>query len=128
MGDENTFTSSLQIYFHVWLQFLPKPFTRSNGLSKGCCKMVLIDQKQRLWPVKLGRKKSDNRVYIRSGWHEFRVANGLKEGDAFIFELIKKCKTPIMKFHRKFWLTNKVHKVRLFIYLFYFHFHLNKNF
>lgn len=61
--------------------------------------MILIDQKRKVWPVKLQYKNCENRVYIGHGWHHFRSENGLKEGDSFALELIMNGKMPIMKFH-----------------------------
>uniref|UniRef100_A0AB38Z7F1 B3 domain-containing protein n=1 Tax=Paeonia suffruticosa TaxID=45171 RepID=A0AB38Z7F1_PAESU len=80
---------------------IPQPFARLNGLTNGSYnKMILMDEKQELWPVRVRMKKSDKRVYIGKGWRNFCIANRIKSGDSFIFELIKKGKTPMLKFHR----------------------------
>lgn len=80
------------------LQHIPVQFAKLNGLNNRHCQMILRDQKQRSWPAELGYDRYH--VYIRHGWREFRKANGLKEGDAFILKLIAKGKNPIMELHR----------------------------
>ncbi|KAK3005016.1 hypothetical protein RJ639_016133 [Escallonia herrerae] len=75
--------------------FLPRTFARRNCLSDG--EMVLIDEKERSWPVQI--KDMGRYVYIGCGWRDFRITNDLKEGDAFKFQLIQKGKIPIAKFY-----------------------------
>ncbi|KAK2988435.1 hypothetical protein RJ640_001384 [Escallonia rubra] len=74
--------------------YLPNKFTRTNGLSNGV--MILRDEKQRSWPVEM--RDAGSYVYIGHGWSDFCIANDLKEGDSFKFELFKKGKKPIVKF------------------------------
>ncbi|XP_024986469.1 B3 domain-containing protein REM10-like [Cynara cardunculus var. scolymus] len=75
---------------------IPSDFARSNGLDKRNCEMIVMDEKRRLWPTKLCCK--DNRVRIK-GSREMQIANGLKEGDEFLFELVDKGNKPLMNFH-----------------------------
>ncbi|XP_042492535.1 B3 domain-containing protein REM17-like [Macadamia integrifolia] len=60
---------------------IPKNFRRSNGLTRKIFKVIIRDQKGRLWPVNL----CDNRSKMGSGWLEFVTANCLKE-DTCIFK------------------------------------------
>lgn len=87
-------------------------FAKLNGLNNRHCRMMLRDQKQRSWPAELGYDRYH--VYIRHGWCEFRKANGLKEGDAFILKLIAEGKNPIMELHRG------VSYLKAFFYIFPF--------
>ncbi|XP_031122546.1 B3 domain-containing protein REM17-like [Ipomoea triloba] len=78
--------------------YLPLVFARSNGLvAKGKREMILIDDKERSWSVVLGREA--NHFSLQHGWESFQMANGLKEGDVYKFELIKSGEKPIAKFH-----------------------------
>nr|GMD26330.1 B3 domain-containing protein REM10-like [Ipomoea batatas] len=61
--------------------------------------MILRDDKERSWPVVLGRM--GHHVGLLRGWQAFQMAKGLKEGDAYKFELIKNGKKPIAKFYCK---------------------------
>ncbi|CAK9150345.1 unnamed protein product [Ilex paraguariensis] len=97
------FVSTLKPYSIKWSTLnLPMEFARSNGLAKKHCEMILKDEKHRSWPVEL--KHKDTHVYINNGWRRFCSANGLKEGDAFKFEVVENGKKPIVNFHCKFFL------------------------
>ncbi|XP_023731546.2 B3 domain-containing protein REM10 isoform X1 [Lactuca sativa] len=65
---------------------IPVKFAVQNGLKIG--EMILRDDKGRSWKVQLN-KKQEKHIYIGRGLRAFRVANGLKKGDAFKFELIE---------------------------------------
>ncbi|KDP33467.1 hypothetical protein JCGZ_07038 [Jatropha curcas] len=79
--------------------YIPRNFTRLNNLNDTCCEMILKNQEGMSWLVKLWNKQSDNEAYILD-WNNFRVANGLKPGDSFIFELIENGKRPVLKMCR----------------------------
>ncbi|CAH1442290.1 unnamed protein product [Lactuca virosa] len=76
---------------------IPVKFAIQNGLKIG--EMILRDDKGRSWKVQLN-KKEEKHIYIGRGLRAFRVANGLKKGDAFKFELIEneKDNPPIVNF------------------------------
>ncbi|XP_031123407.1 B3 domain-containing protein REM17-like [Ipomoea triloba] len=81
--------------------YLPLGFARSNGLvAAEKREMILRDDKERSWPVVLGRM--GHHVGLLRGWQAFQMAKGLKEGDAYKFELIKSGKKPIAKFYCPF--------------------------
>ncbi|XP_019176579.1 PREDICTED: B3 domain-containing protein REM10-like [Ipomoea nil] len=81
--------------------YLPLEFARSNGLvGEEKREMILRDDKERSWPVVLGRM--GRHVALMRGWLAFQMANGLKEGDEYKFELIESGKKPIAKFHCHF--------------------------
>nr|GMD90131.1 B3 domain-containing protein REM10-like [Ipomoea batatas] len=97
-ADHPYFISTIKPYcLRKWSHLhLPLGFARSNGLmAEEKREMVLRDDKERSWPVVLGRK--DHHLSLRQGWQAFRMANGLKEGDAYKFELIKTGEKPIAK-------------------------------
>ncbi|KAM3270580.1 hypothetical protein P3S67_028782 [Capsicum chacoense] len=79
---------------------IPTKFALANGLSNKRCDLIIRDERERSWNVKL--HSSGNSVYIRGGCHEFRDANCLKEGDCIIFEVVSNGNTPIWKYNGKF--------------------------
>ncbi|EEF46817.1 conserved hypothetical protein [Ricinus communis] len=85
---------------HPFFLYIPMKFARLHCLDNRCCKMILIDQEGRSWPAKLWCRKTDGQAYISYGWRAFSVANDLKQGDSFIFELIGNGKRPVLKIHR----------------------------
>nr|GMD26331.1 B3 domain-containing protein REM10-like [Ipomoea batatas] len=98
-ADHPYFVSTIKLYcLKAQRLYLPIEFARSNGLvTEEKREMILRDDKERSWPVVLGRV--GDQFCLLEGWQEFRMANGLKEGDAYKFEMIKTGKTPIAKFH-----------------------------
>ncbi|CAH1442323.1 unnamed protein product [Lactuca virosa] len=83
--------------FKMSVLHLPIHFTTPNCFKVG--ELILIDNQGRSWPVYLN-KIDKNRFYIGCGFKAFRVANSLKEGDAFKFELVEKEKNkpPVVNF------------------------------
>ncbi|KAM3266548.1 hypothetical protein P3L10_003542 [Capsicum annuum] len=78
-------------------QYLPKRFARENGLINKKCDLVISDERQRSWNLKLNTY--NHGVYIREGWHGLCVDNDLKEGDCIKFEVVTNGGKPIWKFH-----------------------------
>ncbi|KAL7617060.1 B3 domain-containing protein REM10 [Lactuca sativa] len=78
-------------------EYLPVDFSISNGLKAG--EMILRDNKGRSWKVHMN-KANEKRLYLGYGLKDFLVSNGMKEGDAFKFELLEKKedKPPIVSF------------------------------
>ncbi|KAM3379349.1 ubiquitin carboxyl-terminal hydrolase 20 [Capsicum galapagoense] len=76
---------------------IPTKFALANRLSNKRCDLIIRDERERSWNVKL--HSSGNSVYIRGGCHEFRDANCLKEGDCIIFEVVSNGNTPIWKYN-----------------------------
>lgn len=72
-------------------------FAKPNGLTKLKGEMIMKDDRQRQWKVKW--KDWGDRVVLSRGWSYFCRANGLKVGDRYKFEIIKKGKTPVVNFH-----------------------------
>ncbi|XP_076951535.1 B3 domain-containing protein REM10-like [Bidens hawaiensis] len=82
--------------------YLPTSFTRSNGLRTG--EMILRNGRSQMsWTVELkigsNSLKPNMNNRIGRGWHEFYIANGLKEGDQFKLELIQTGIKPIANFY-----------------------------
>nr|GMD26524.1 B3 domain-containing protein REM10-like [Ipomoea batatas] len=100
-ADHPYFVSTIKPYcLNMPHLYLPLEFARSNGLfSAEKREMILRDDKERSWPVVLGRM--GHHVGLLRGWQAFQMAKGLKEGDAYKFELIKNGKKPIAKFYCK---------------------------
>ncbi|KAM3286404.1 hypothetical protein P3S67_025203 [Capsicum chacoense] len=78
-------------------QYLPKRFARENGLINKKCDLVIRDERQRSWNLKLNTY--NHGVYTGEGWHEVCVDNDLKEGDCIKFEVVTNKEKPIWKFH-----------------------------
>ncbi|XP_076957666.1 B3 domain-containing protein REM10-like [Bidens hawaiensis] len=92
------FTSTLNPYScERSILYLPAEFSISNGLRTG--EMILRDDKGRSWKVQLN-KLGENRFYFGCGFRDFLVANGLREGDTYKFEIVEneKDKPPVMNF------------------------------
>ncbi|KAM3379415.1 B3 domain-containing protein REM7 [Capsicum galapagoense] len=75
---------------------LPQQFAYANGLTNKKCSLIIRDERQRLWNLKLSSCKS--RTYITGGWHKFSADNCLKKGDRIMFEVVTNGETPIWKF------------------------------
>ncbi|KAL8216832.1 hypothetical protein R6Q57_023669 [Mikania cordata] len=76
---------------------IPLAFARSNKLDMRNCELLVMDEKQRLWPTQLRGLDGHVRIYrMRDMW----VANGLKRGDEFSLELVDNGNKPLMNFHR----------------------------
>ncbi|KAM3252103.1 hypothetical protein P3L10_006173 [Capsicum annuum] len=92
------FISTIKHYtFTKAILCLPKGFAKSNGLMDKH-EMILVEEKQRLWTVWLG-KMDPRRFGIKSGWPQFRKANGVQVGDTYMFELTDNGTIPIMHVH-----------------------------
>ncbi|XP_059305849.1 B3 domain-containing protein REM10-like [Lycium ferocissimum] len=78
---------------------LPRHFVLANSLAKKKCDLIIRDERQKSWDLRLTTHGSD-RVVIEAGWHEFSVANGFKEGDGIMFEVVTDGDKPIWKFHK----------------------------
>ncbi|MCD7446392.1 hypothetical protein HAX54_006000 [Datura stramonium] len=77
-------------------QYLPKQFAFANGLIEKKCDLVIRDESQRLWNLKLHYCKTE--AYIGDGWRKFVADNCLKVGDRIMFEVVTNGETPIWKF------------------------------
>ncbi|XP_027182274.1 putative B3 domain-containing protein REM15 [Coffea eugenioides] len=97
----NSFVSTIKAYSIKYsILHLPMKFARSTGLIKLNGEMILRDERKRQWSVRLQQK--GKHVLISSGWSKFRTSNGLKEGDTYKFELIKKGQRPLVNFYCKY--------------------------
>ncbi|XP_049350131.1 putative B3 domain-containing protein REM15 [Solanum verrucosum] len=79
---------------------LPRGFARANGLINKKCGLVIRDERQRSWNLRIDTYGYG--VYIAKGWRKFRVENDLKEGDGMMFEVVTNGEKPIWKFYGKF--------------------------
>ncbi|VVB08919.1 unnamed protein product [Arabis nemorensis] len=78
--------------------YLPQYFTNSNGLTRKCCKIVLIDGGERSWALDLRFNNSSDTFYISRGWRNFCDENGQKAGGFFMFKLVGSGETPVLSF------------------------------
>ncbi|XP_059305834.1 B3 domain-containing protein REM10-like isoform X2 [Lycium ferocissimum] len=76
--------------------FVPQQFAIANGLTNKKCVLIVRDEGQRSWNLKLS--SNNTRAYIGDGWRKFIAENCLKEGDCIMFEIVTNGKTPIWKF------------------------------
>ncbi|KAF3637669.1 putative xyloglucan glycosyltransferase 5-like [Capsicum annuum] len=79
-------------------QFLPQQFAIANGLINKKRKLILIDERQRSWKLKLSSGSTRAPAYIGDGWRKFVAETFLKEGDRVMFEVVTNGETPIWKF------------------------------
>ncbi|CAF2124621.1 unnamed protein product [Brassica napus] len=78
--------------------YLPRYFTSSNGLTRKCRKIVLIDGGGRSWAMDLSFNESSDIFYISPGWRSFCDKNGLEAGGFFTFKLVGNEETPVLSF------------------------------
>ncbi|KAK4374082.1 hypothetical protein RND71_004759 [Anisodus tanguticus] len=78
--------------------YIPLAFAKSNGWMNRRCEMILMDEQQRSWSVRLG-PVSDQHIGVHGGWQKFREANDVQVGDTYRFELISNEKIPVAYFH-----------------------------
>ncbi|XP_071918984.1 putative B3 domain-containing protein REM15 [Coffea arabica] len=72
----NSFVSTIKAYSIKYsILHLPMKFARSTGLIKLNEEMILRDERERQWSVRLQQK--GKHVLISSGWSKFRTSNGL---------------------------------------------------
>ncbi|XP_015085033.1 B3 domain-containing protein REM17-like isoform X1 [Solanum pennellii] len=83
---------------HSYLR-LPKHFAMENGIFNKKCDVIIRDERQRSWKLRLATH--DCRVHLLGGWSEFRIANDLNVGDYMMFEVIANGEKPIWKFRDK---------------------------
>ncbi|KFK32628.1 hypothetical protein AALP_AA6G268100 [Arabis alpina] len=77
---------------------LPQHFTSSNGLTRKCCKIVLLDGGVRSWAVDLSFNNSSDTFYISQGWRNFCDENGQEAGGFFMFKLVGSGETLVLSF------------------------------
>ncbi|XP_047268650.1 B3 domain-containing protein REM10-like [Capsicum annuum] len=75
---------------------LPRQFARANGLMNKKLGVIIRDERQRSWNLRLATYGLN--VHIYNGWDEFCVVNNLKEGDYMTFEVVANGEKPIWKF------------------------------
>ncbi|XP_065848509.1 B3 domain-containing protein REM13-like isoform X3 [Euphorbia lathyris] len=80
--------------------YIPRNFATLCGLYGRSCSMILKDEEEKCWPVKLLYRTLESKFFIGAGWGAFHDFHKLKEGDALIIELIKNGETPVMKIFR----------------------------
>ncbi|XP_070048343.1 B3 domain-containing protein REM7-like isoform X3 [Nicotiana tomentosiformis] len=76
---------------------VPSRFASKNGLTYKKCDLIIRDERQRSWNLKL--YTSCHHVYIGGRWAKFHAANDLKVGDRIMFEVVTNGERPIWKFH-----------------------------
>ncbi|KAI3737940.1 hypothetical protein L2E82_27957 [Cichorium intybus] len=88
LKESNTFRthSKLAYVINKSRLYLPVDFSKANGFKIG--EMILRDDKGRSWKAHLNRSK-EKYFYLGLGLRPFLVVNGMKEGDAFKFELVE---------------------------------------
>ncbi|CAI9267778.1 unnamed protein product [Lactuca saligna] len=78
--------------------YLPLKFARLNGLINKKQMILKNVEDGRTWSLEIQNHKKKF-YYIGQGWKDFRVANGLKEGDCFKLQVVDKGEMPIANFY-----------------------------
>ncbi|XP_055821818.1 B3 domain-containing protein REM17-like [Solanum dulcamara] len=78
---------------------LPEKFVSDNNLTDKKYDLIIRDERQRSWNLRLNSLGS-KRVVLDVGWPEFSAANDLKEGDCVMFEIVNNEEKPIWQFHK----------------------------
>ncbi|KAJ8538801.1 hypothetical protein K7X08_030097 [Anisodus acutangulus] len=78
---------------------IPSKFARANGLFNKECGLIIRDESQKSWNLRI--YTSCSQVYIGGRWGEFCAANDLKVGDQIMFQIVTNGEQPIWKFHNK---------------------------
>ncbi|XP_010489774.1 PREDICTED: B3 domain-containing protein REM14-like [Camelina sativa] len=76
--------------------FLPRGFSRSNGLMDRKCEIILLNKDGTPWTLILSHKP-DGEVYIRSGWTSFCFENRLRVNDVLTLKLVQTGTTPVLQ-------------------------------
>ncbi|XP_050216898.2 putative B3 domain-containing protein REM15 [Mercurialis annua] len=77
---------------------IPRDFARRNNLTRRHAKMILINEGGSSWLVSLVKDKSGG-IHMGHGWSVFAAANGIREGDAFMLQLVKVGHMPVMRIY-----------------------------
>lgn len=92
-------TDYLHLLYTSCHQFLPQQFTLANGLINKKCGLIIRDERQRSWNLKLSCDSIWLRTYIiGDGWRKFVKENYLKEGYHIMFKILTNGETPVWKF------------------------------
>ncbi|XP_059305768.1 B3 domain-containing protein REM8-like isoform X7 [Lycium ferocissimum] len=78
---------------------IPNKFAKANGLTNKECGLIIRDERQRSWNLRIYTSCSN--VYIGGRWSQFHAANDIKVGDQITFEVVTNGEQPIWKFHDK---------------------------
>lgn len=62
-------------------------------------RIVLLDEEGRSWKLNLKYNKGGTHTYVRHGWKRFCAANGMSQGQQYIFKLVQKSGPPVMRLH-----------------------------
>ncbi|PWA42587.1 DNA-binding pseudobarrel domain-containing protein [Artemisia annua] len=92
------FISEVKSFVVEKMLYLPKKFARKNGLFNKEEMILKNVRNEGSWTVELKSSKNNKYCYIGRGWKEFYVANGLKDGDLFKFELVDNGEKPTANF------------------------------
>ncbi|WMV40361.1 hypothetical protein MTR67_033746 [Solanum verrucosum] len=79
---------------------LPKHFAIANGLANKKCGLIVRDERQGSWNLRL--VAYDSRVRVNGEWSIFCVVNNLMEGDYMTFEVVANGENLVWKFQCKF--------------------------
>ncbi|XP_016549314.2 B3 domain-containing protein REM14 isoform X5 [Capsicum annuum] len=79
---------------------IPNKFAKANGLINKDCGLIIRDERQRSWNLRI--YTSCSQVYMGGRWGEFRAANDIKAGDQIMFEVVSNGEQPVWKFHEYF--------------------------
>ncbi|PHT29843.1 hypothetical protein CQW23_30561 [Capsicum baccatum] len=87
-----------QKMFSRGLLYVPQHIAIANGLTNKKCGLIVRDERQRSWNLKLSFGGTRVLTYIGYGLRKIIAENCTKEGDRINFEVVTNGKTPIWKF------------------------------
>ncbi|XP_015168724.1 B3 domain-containing protein REM10-like [Solanum tuberosum] len=96
--DHSRFVCTIRPYcFKYGYLCLPIAFVLNNNLRDKIGNLIIRDEKQRSWNLRLN-SFSPKRFVLNGGWAEFSVANDIKEGDEVMFEIVTNEEKPIWQY------------------------------
>ncbi|XP_049349775.1 B3 domain-containing protein REM10-like [Solanum verrucosum] len=99
--DHSRFVCTIRPYcFKYGYLCLPIAFVLNNNLRNKIGNLIIRDEKQRSWNLRLN-SFNPKRFVLNGGWAEFSVANDIKEGDEVMFEIVTNEEKPIWQYQKK---------------------------
>ncbi|KAJ0263776.1 B3 DNA binding domain-containing protein [Hirschfeldia incana] len=77
--------------------FLPRGFSRSNGLMNCDCEIILLNEHGKQWTALLSYYKTKEDVYLRRGWRNFCHENQKRSNCVLTFKLVQAGTKPVLK-------------------------------
>ncbi|KAF2549350.1 hypothetical protein F2Q70_00023646 [Brassica cretica] len=79
------------------LKFLPRGFSRSNGLMNREGEIILLNEYGKPWTALLSYYKKTGDVYLRRSWRNFCHENQKRANDLLTFKLVQEGTKPVLQ-------------------------------